>query len=116
MSSTPEKIGRSIDSFEDDLIKISKCIEQLDHLSADLFDSIAATLSRFDDVPVERLRKIRLLIEDVQEKRDHLLDAAKSVEEFKDSAKDLNASMKALKLYYDETYMPSVEARINRDR
>ena len=116
MSSTPEKIGRSLNSFEGDLLKIDESVTRLDEVSSDLFAALAETLARFDDVPVERLRKIRPLIEDVQEKRDDLLTAAKSIEDFKTSAKDLKSSVKHLKTYYDDTYMASVEARIHRDR
>ena len=53
MSSTPEKIGRSLNSFEDDLHKIDESIVRLDEVSSDLFAALAETLARFEDVPVE---------------------------------------------------------------
>ena len=116
MSSTPEKIERSLIESEKDSQKLDQLINQYTKISEEIYDTLFASLARFDDVSVERLRKIRSYIEEVQSKRDSLVEASQSLEKFATFAKDLKDSIAKLRKYYDEQYSVSVKNRIDRDR
>ena len=116
MSSTPEKIESSLTAIEKDSQKLDQPIAQYSKISEEIYDTLFASLARFDDVPVERLRKIRSYIEEVQSNRDNLVEASQSLEKFAVSAKDRKDSISKLRKYYDENYSVSVQKRIDRDR
>ena len=116
MSSTPEKIERSLIESEKDSQKLDQLINQYTKISEEIYDALFASLSRFDDVPVERLRKIRSYIEEVRSSRDGLVEASQSLKKFAVAAKELKDSIAKLRKCYDENYSVSVQNRIDRDR
>ena len=114
--STPEKIGASLNDIEKDISDITALIEELDSVKSRIMQSLARSLDRFEDVPIERLRKIRPLIEAVQSYRDRLIGSSQKIEDFSEKANDMKHSIEDLRKYYDDQYMSSVNARANRDR
>ena len=114
--STPEKIGASLDDIEKDISDITSLIVELDSVKSRIIQSLAMSLDRFEDVPIERLRKIRPMIEAVQSHRDRLIDSSQKIEDFSEKTNDLKRSIEELRKYYDDQYMTSVNARVNRDR
>ena len=113
---TPEKIGASLDDIEKDVSEISSLIAELDSVKSKIMNTLARSLDRFEDVPIERLRKIRPMIEAVQSHRDRLIDSSQKIEDFSEKANDMKHSIEDLRKYYDDQYMTSVNARANRDR
>lgn len=116
MSDTPTKIDRSIDLLEKSLKLLSEDYSKLEDLSKTIYQHASESLEAFEDVPVERLRKIKTLIKDSQTKRDDLIDSMSRIEDFKKSLKELSESTKSLRQYFDEQYMDSVRIRSQRDR
>lgn len=112
---TPEKIRDGLDQF-----KI------LDHLESNLISILEISdktilesskmIEIFEDLPIDRMRKIRPLIEQVQTNRDDLLDSMESLEDMIDSMKNLIDSVKKLETYFNEVYLVSVENRKNRSQ
>ena len=113
--STPDKIldglsqFRVVDDLEKSFLAISKISEESIVESSKLIDI-------FDDLPIDRMRKIRPLIEQVQTNRDDLLDSLESLEDTVDSMKNLIDSIKKLETYFNEVYLVSVENRKNRSQ
>lgn len=114
--STPEKINRSLNDIEKDISDITALIAELDSVKSRIMQSLARSLDRFEDVPIERLRKIRPMIEAVQSHRDRLIDSSQKIEDFSEKTNDMKHSIEDLRKYYDDQYMTSVNARANRDR
>lgn len=114
--STPEKIGASLNDIEKDISDIVSLITELDSVKSRIMQALAKSLDRFEDVPIERLRKIRPMIEAVQSHRDRLIDSSQKIEDFSEKTNDLKRSIEELRKYYDDQYMTSVNARVNRDR
>ena len=112
---TPEKIRDGLDQFkmldhlESNLISISEISDKTILESSKMIEI-------FEDLPIDRLRKIRPLIEQVQTNRDDLLDSMESLEDTIDSMKNLIDSVKKLETYFNEVYLVSVENRKNRSQ
>lgn len=114
--STPEKIGASLNDIEKDISDMTALIAELDSVKSRIMQALARSLDRFEDVPIERLRKIRPMIEAVQSHRDRLIDSSQKIEDFSEKANDMKHSIEDLRKYYDDQYMASVNARANKDR
>ena len=112
---TPEKIRdglsqlKILEHLEQNLISISKISDQTILESSKMIEI-------FDDLPIDRMRKIKPLIEQVQTSRDDLLDSMESLEDTIDSMKNLIDSVKKLETYFNEVYLVSVEDRKNRSQ
>lgn len=116
MSNTPDKIRESIDHVDLDIKEIEELSNQIEDLSKNIFRASSRLMTRFDEVPVDRLRKIKPLIESVQSNVDVLIESASSIEEFRKISSDLKESSNELRRYFEDVYMSSVLSRQQRDR
>lgn len=112
---TPEKIRDGLDQFKI-LDHLEKNLVSIYEISDNTISESSKIIEIFEDLPINRMRKIRPLIEEVQTNRDDLLDALESVEDTIDSMKNLIESVKKLETYFNEVYLVSVENRKNRSQ
>ena len=112
---TPEKIRDGLDQFKI-LDHLEKNLVSISDISDNTISESSKMIEIFEDLPIDRMRKIRPLIEEVQTNRDDLLDALESVEDTIDSMKNLIDSVKKLETYFNEVYLVSVENRKNRSQ
>lgn len=112
---TPEKIRDGLDQFKI-LDHLEKNLVSISEISDNTISESSKIIEIFEDLPIDRMRKIRPLIEEVQTNRDDLLDALESVEDTIDSMKNLIDSVKKLETYFNEVYLVSVENRKNRSQ
>lgn len=113
--STPEKISDGLSQFKivDNLEKTLLSISEMSHSA--ILDS-SKMIEIFEDLPLDRMRKIRPLIEQVQSDRDELLDSLESLDDTIDDLRALIDSVKKLETYFHEVYLVSVENRKNRSQ
>ena len=112
---TPEKIRDGLDQFKI-LDHLEKNLVSISEISDNTISESSKIIEIFEDLPIDRMRKIRPLIDEVQTNRDDLLDALESVEDTIDSMKNLIDSVKKLETYFNEVYLVSVENRKNRSQ
>lgn len=112
---TPEKIRDGLDQFKI-LDHLEKNLVSISKISDNTISESSKIIEIFEDLPIDRMRKIRPLIEEVQTNRDDLLDALESLEDTIDSMKNLIDSVKKLETYFNEVYLVSVENRKNRSQ
>lgn len=113
--STPEKISDGLSQFKivDNLEKTLLSISEMSQSA--ILDS-SKMIEIFEDLPLDRMRKIRPLIEQVQSDRDELLDSLESLDDTIDDLRALIGSVKKLETYFNEVYLVSVENRKNRSQ
>lgn len=115
-SSTPDKIKIAIEELEIDVARFDDNLKKIEDLSLECFTTLLQMLSRFDDVPVERLRSIRPLIESVQSKIDVAADSSVSLKDLIESLKNVSEDLTRLRIYFNDQYMTSVKNRSQRGR
>lgn len=112
---TPEKISDGLDQFKI-LEDLEKTLSSISVMSESAFIESSKTIEIFEDLPIDRMRKIRPLIERVQSDRDEFLDSLESLEDTIDNLRSLIESVKKLEIYFNEVYLVSVENRKNRSQ
>ena len=112
---TPEKIRDGLSQFKI-VDNLEKTLFSIAELSRNAILDSSKMIDIFEDLPIDRMRKIRPLIEEVQTNRDDLLESLESVEDTIDSMKNLIESVKKLETYFNEVYLVSVENRKNRSQ
>lgn len=113
---TPEKIEYGLDILNKSLSEIRQQFDTIISSSQKIYSSTSAILDVYDDLPLDRLRNIRPLIEDVLDKKDEYADELSRLESLKDSIDLFEKSVKTLNSYFSNIYMESVRARESRDR
>lgn len=114
MSSTPEKIEKSIEISEKSLNNLSDLFEDLQSIVNQIRKEESNLLNAFDEVPVDRLRNIRPYIEEYLDSTSEievLYEVLKNVD-----TKTMQSDLTKLKHYFEGTYMQSVRNRENRRR
>lgn len=112
---TPEKIRDGLSQFKI-LDHLEKNLIAISEISDKTIVESSKMIEIFEDLPIDRTRKIRPLIEQVQTNRDDLIDSLESLEDMIDSMKNLIDSVKKLETYFNEVYLVSVENRKNRSQ
>lgn len=112
---TREKIREGLDQFKI-LDHLEKNLISISEISDKTILESSKMIEIFEDLPIDRMRKIRPLIEQVQTNRDDLLDSMESLEDTIDLMKNLIDSIKKLETYFNEVYLVSVENRKNRSQ
>ena len=110
---TPEKIEYGLEILNRSLSDVKQQFEIIDSSSR---TSTSTILDVYDDLPIDRMRNIKPLIEDVIDKRDDYLDELSRLESLKDSIESFEKSVETLNSYFQDVYMESVRARESRDR
>lgn len=113
---TPEKIEYGLDILNKSLSEIRQQFDTIISSSQKIYSSTSTILDVYDDLPLDRLRNIRPLIEDVLDKKDEYADELSRLESLKDSIDLFEKSVKTLNSYFSNIYMESVRARESRDR
>lgn len=113
---TPEKIEYGLDILNKSLSEIRQQFDTIVSSSQKIYSSTSTILDVYDDLPLDRLRNIRPLIEDVLDKKDEYADELSRLESLKDSIDLFEKSVKTLNSYFSNIYMESVRARESRDR
>ena len=113
---TPEKIEYGLDILNKSLSEIRQQFDTIISSSQKIYSSTSTILDVYDDLPRDRLRNIRPLIEDVLDKKDEYADELSRLESLKDSIDLFEKSVKTLNSYFSNIYMESVRARESRDR
>lgn len=112
---TPEKIQDGLSQFKI-LDHLDKNLTSISEISSKTILESSKMIEIFEDLPIDRMRKIKPLIEQVQTNRDNLIDSLESLEDTIDSMKNLIDSVKKLETYFNEVYLVSVENRKNRSQ
>lgn len=113
---TPEKIEVGLEVLDRCLKDVYKNFYLIESSSQQIYKSTASVLDVYDDLPLERMRAIKPLIEEVIDKRDELVDDLSRLESLKDSIDAIQSAVKNLNSYFQDVYMESVRARESRDR
>lgn len=113
---TPEKIEYGLDILNKSLSEIRQQFDTIISSSQKIYSSTSTILDVYDDLPLDRMRNIRPLIEDVLDKKDEYADELSRLESLKDSIDLFEKSVKTLNSYFSNIYMESVRARESRDR
>ena len=113
---TPEKIEYGLDILNKSSSEIRQQFDTIISSSQKIYSSTSTILDVYDDLPLDRLRNIRPLIEDVLDKKDKYADELSRLESLKDSIDLFEKSVKTLNSYFSNIYMESVRARESRDR
>lgn len=113
---TPEKIEYGLEILNRSLSDVKQQFEIIDSSSRKIYTSTSTILDVYDDLPIDRMRNIKPLIEDVIDKRDDYLDELSRLESLKDSIESFEKSVETLNSYFQDVYMESVRARESRDR
>lgn len=113
---TPEKIEYGLDILNKSLSEIRQQFDTIISSSQKIYSSTSTILDVYDDLPLDRMRNIRPLIEDVLDKKDEYTDELSRLESLKDSIDLFEKSVKTLNSYFSNIYMESVRARESRDR
>lgn len=113
---TPEKIEAGLEILDRCLKDVSKHFDSIEASSQQIYKSTASVLDVYDDLPIERMRAIKPLIEEVIDKRDEFADDLSRLESLKDSIDAIQSAVKNLNSYFQDVYMHSVRARESRDR
>ena len=113
---TPEKIEYGLDILNKSLSEIRQQFDTIISSSQKIYSSTSTILDVYDELPLDRMRNIRPLIEDVLDKKDEYADELSRLESLKDSIDLFEKSVKTLNSYFSNIYMESVRARESRDR
>lgn len=113
--STPEKISDGLSQFKI-VDNLEKTLFSISEMSQSAISESSKITEIFEDLPVDRMRKIRPLIEQVQSDRDEFLDSLESLDDTIDNLKTLIDSIEKLETYFNEVYLVSVENRKNRSQ
>ena len=113
---TPEKIEYGLDILNKSSSEIRQQFDTIISSSQKIYSSTSTILDVYDDLPLDRLRNIRPLIEDVLDKKDKYADELSRLETLKHSIDLFEKSVKTLNSYFSNIYMESVRARESRDR
>lgn len=112
---TPEKIRDGLSQFKS-VDKLEKILFSISEMSREAVLESSKMIEIFEDLPIDRMRKIKPLIETVQSDRDEFLDSLESLDDTVDNLKSLIESIKNLETYFNEVYLVSVENRKNRSQ
>lgn len=113
--STPEKISDGLSQFKI-VDNLEKTLLSISEMSQSAISDSSKMIEIFEDLPLDRMRKIRPLIEQVQSDRDEFLDSLESLDDTIDDLRALIDSVKKLETYFNEIYLVSVENRKNRSQ
>lgn len=113
--STPEKISDGLNQFKI-VDNLEKTLFSISEMSQKAIEDSSKMIEIFEDLPIDRMRKIRPLIEQVQSDRDEFLDSLESLDDTIDDLRALIDSVKKLETYFNEVYLVSVENRKNRSQ
>ena len=113
--STPEKISDGLSQFKI-VDNLEKTLLSISEMSQSAILNSSKMIEIFEDLPLDRMRKIRPLIEQVQSDRDELLDSLESLDDTIDDLRALIDSVKKLETYFNEGDLVAVENRKNRSQ
>ena len=109
---TPEKLSDGLEILKTVEINLSSDLETLKDLTSKIYSESAKLIDLYDDLPLSRMRKIKISIEKVS--RLAFLDRLEDLQEVYDCFDSLVEDTKEFRQYYEEIYMKTVIERQNR--
>ena len=116
---TPEKLADGLEVLKSVETNLSADLLQLKELTSKIYSESSKLIELYDDLPLDRMRKIKILIEKVLDSRVEFLDRLEDLQEFYDCFESLVEDTRDFEKYYEEFYMKSVverQRRSGRDR
>lgn len=111
---TPEKLSDGLEILKTVEINLSSDLETLKDLTSKIYSESAKLIDLYDDLPLARMRKIKISIEKVLNSRLEFLDRLEDLQEVYDYFDSLVEDTKEFRQYYEEIYMKTVIERQNR--
>ena len=111
---TPEKLSDGLDVLRSVETNLDSDLKTLKDLTSKIYSESAKLIDLYDDLPLARMRKIKIFIEKVLESRVEFLDRLEDLQECYDCFDSLVEDTKEFRQYYEEVYMKSVLERQNR--
>lgn len=111
---TPEKLSDGLEILKTVETNLHSDLEKLKDLTSKIYSESSKLIDLYDDLPLARMRKIKISIEKVLETRVEFLDRLEDLQEVYDCFDSLVEDTKEFRRYYEEVYMKSVLERQNR--
>lgn len=112
--STPEKIETAISVMNEELETIEDSFSTIRSESEQIYESLSKTLEIFDDLPIDRMRKIKPYLENARSAKDQMISSSESLESYSKVLLNARKSVEELRSYFEDVYMQTVRDRENR--
>lgn len=112
--STPEKIETAIAVMNSELETIEDSFITIKSESEQIYESLSKTLDVFDDLPIDRMRKIKPYLENVRLAKDQMISSSETLESYSKVLLNTKKSIEELRSYFEDVYMQTVRDRENR--
>lgn len=112
--STPEKIEIAITVMNSELETIEDSFITIRSESEQIYESLSKTLDVFDDLPIDRMRKIKPYLENARLAKDQMISSSETLESYSKVLLNTKKSIEELRSYFEDVYMQTVRDRENR--
>ena len=112
--STPEKIEIAIAVMNSELETIEDSFSTIRSESEQIYESLSKTLDVFDDLPIDRMRKIKPYLENARLAKDQMISSSETLESYSKVLSNTKKSIEELRSYFEDVYMQTVRDRENR--
>ena len=111
---TPEKLSDGLEILTSVETNLAADLESLKELTSKIYSESSKLIDLYDDLPLSRMRKIKISIEKVLDSRVEFLDRLEDLQEVYDCFSSLVKDTNEFRRYYEDVYMKSVLDRQNR--